>query len=148
MKVNFSDCLAGFSGKFKDIVFCHSNKYGYSYIRRRVYPTLSESNRVIGSISSNLWSLEPSEAYRSDIRKYASSYNKVPKNYYVQIRSWSSLYIKLMYALERAYPEVDLRTLSRAEIYDNDLPCICVKKAVEAGLLSPVQGWEALDSQL
>lgn len=148
MKVRFSDGMGVLSGKYREIVYCHSCKYGYSYVRRRVYPTLTEVNAAIGSKSANIWGLEPSEAYKGDLRSYVAEFDAMRKNYRTPLRAWSCLYTKLMYALERAYPGVDLRSITRQEIYANDLPCISIRKAVEAGLLSPVKGWEALDNTM
>jgi len=37
---------------------------------------------------------------------------------------------------------------TRDDIYTNDLPCIAVKRAIEAGLLPRVQGWEGLDAEM
>ena len=148
MKVRYTDGMGVLSGKFKEIVYCHSCKYGYTYARRKVYPTLSEVNAAIGGKSANLWRLEPSGGYKGDLRSYVAAHDMMRKNYRTPLRAWTCLYIKLMYALERSCPGVDLRTLTRQEIYDQSLPCISIKKAVEAGLLSPVKGWEALDSPL
>lgn len=64
------------------------------------------------------------------------------------LRAWTCLYTKLMYLVEKAYPEVDFSTITRGYIYANDLPCISIKKAVEAGLLKTVKGWENLVSEL
>ena len=43
---------------------------------------------------------------------------------------------------------IDLATITREFIYANDLPCISVKRAVEAGLLVPVSGYEMLTRPL
>jgi hypothetical protein len=43
---------------------------------------------------------------------------------------------------------VDLKTLSRQQIYDNDLPCKSVKAAVEAGYLSEVLNYQLLDEDI
>jgi hypothetical protein len=45
-------------------------------------------------------------------------------------------------------PEVDLRTISRETIYQNDLPCKSVKQAVEAGLLPVVKGYERMNAEI
>lgn len=148
MKVGFNDGMGVLSGKFSDIVYCYSRKYGYKYARRLVYPTLTSVNEAIGSKSANIWGLEPSEAYRQDLRDYVQIYDGMRNHYRSPFRAWSCLYTKLMYLVESAYPEVDLRTITRDYIYANDLPCISIKKAVEAGLLKPVKGWENMLGEL
>jgi hypothetical protein len=53
-----------------------------------------------------------------------------------------------MYALAKAMPEIDLGTLTREEIYQQDLPCISIKRAVEAGLLEKVDNYQRLDKPI
>jgi len=53
-----------------------------------------------------------------------------------------------MWMLARINPEVDLATLTRDDIFTLDLPCISVKRAVEAGLLPRVKGYETLISSI
>lgn len=148
MKVGYNDGMGILSGKFKEIVYCYSRKYGYKYARMRVYPTLTSVNEDIGSKSQGIWRLQPSEVYKQDLRSYVQAFDGMRNNYRMPLRSWSCLYTKLMYLVERTYPGVDLRTLTRQYIYDNELPCISIKKAVEAGLLTKVKGWEDLDNPL
>ncbi len=148
MRVTFHGGMGTLSGRFSEIVYCHSRRYGYTYARRRVYPTLSSVNEAIGGKSKGIWKLKPSEAYKQDLRDYVQVYDGMRNNYRMPLRSWSCLYTKLMYLVEKAYPEVDLRTITRDYIYANDLPCISIKKAVEAGLLKPVKGWERMDNGL
>ena len=148
MRVSYNGGMGVLSGKYKEIVYCYSRKYGHTYACRRIYPTLTGVNEAIGSKSANIWRLNPSEAYKADSRKYVEAHDQMRKNYNDPLRAWSCLYIKLMYALERMYPGVDLRTLTRQYIYDNDLPCISIQKAVQAGLLIPVKGWEDMTSEI
>ena len=63
MKVGFKDGMCILSGKYSEIAYCHSRRYGYTYARKRVYPTLSSVNETIGSKSANIWMLNPSETY-------------------------------------------------------------------------------------
>ena len=148
MKVYFSAGTGILSGRLKEIVYCHSRKYGYTFVRRRVYPALSNSNANIGDKAHNIWRLKPSEAYRNDCRSYVEKHDAMRKYSRIPLRAWSCLFTKLMYALENANPEVDLRTINRDYIYAHDLPCISIKKAVEAGLLPIVKGYETLDNSI
>jgi len=50
--------------------------------------------------------------------------------------------------MKKIDPSLDLETISRAHIQYHDLPCRSVRRAVEAGLLPPVRGYEELDSEL
>ncbi|PKN79385.1 MAG: hypothetical protein CVU48_05470 [Candidatus Cloacimonetes bacterium HGW-Cloacimonetes-1] len=148
MKVVFGDGTGILSGKFSEIVYCYSRRYGYTYVRKRVYPTLSTVNEAIGTKSANIWRLNPSEAFKNDSRSYVAVYDTMRKYCRTPLRAWSCLFTKLMYALEDVNPEVDLRTINRDYIYAHDLPCISIKKAVEARLLPAVKGYETLDHEL
>jgi hypothetical protein len=50
--------------------------------------------------------------------------------------------------LAKAMPEIDLSTITREEINSLDLPCINIKRAVEAGLLEAVKDYTRLDHQI
>jgi hypothetical protein len=54
-----------------------------------------------------------------------------------------------MWALQKKMPEdVNLQTIDREQVEMNNLPCICVRDAIEAGLLPKVKGYERLDSMM
>jgi hypothetical protein len=113
-----------------------------------VSPTLVEHHHRLGSITANLHSLKPSDAYKDDMRIYLFRYNNLRGYENRQIRSWVNLYLKLMRDMAKQHPELDLRTITREDIYTHDLPCISVKKAIEADLLPQVYDWQSLDKQL
>jgi hypothetical protein len=48
--------------------------------------------------------------------------------------------------MAKLYPEIDLKTITREQIYQENLPCISVKKAVEAGVLPQVNGYERMEA--
>jgi len=135
-------------GKKERIVYCSYRDGEVIVARRYVYPKLSGQNSSFASRNTNLFRLNPSEGYRNDCREYIHTYNATPNGQESPIRSWNNLYIKLMSALARNDPELDLRTLTREEIYAHQLPCISIKSAVEAGLLPKVKHWEQLVNEL
>jgi len=147
MKVSFQYGLAGYTGKAQNLVYYYDKTAGRVFSRRYVYPTLTEENRRVGKITTNIYSLSPSEGYKENLRVYALFYNGL-RSTEKPLRSWSNAYLRLMFRLAEAYPEIDLKTLTRDEIYANDLPCISVKRAVLAELIPQVQGWERLDALL
>ena len=148
MKVSFGYGVGAYSGKLKDVVFCHHKRSGRVYMRERVYPTLREHHHELGSVTANLHSIRPSEDYKEDMRIYIFRYNKLKGYENKQIRSWVNLYLKLMRQMAKESPGIDLRTLSREDIYTAHLPCISVKSAIEAGLLPQVYDWQRLDRQI
>ena len=62
--------------------------------------------------------------------------------------TWPNVYMKIMRALKAQYPELDFKTLTREEIIEQNLPCITVAAAVDAGYLEKVPGYERLDREL
>ncbi|MCK9308910.1 MAG: hypothetical protein M0P99_01390 [Candidatus Cloacimonetes bacterium] len=104
-------------------------------VRKYRYPTLTENNHKLGNITTNLHRITPSEGYKNDMRTYLRRYNTLRGNEGRYVRSWVNMYLKLMRDLARRDKSIDLLTLTREEIYTHNLPCISIKKAVEAGLL-------------
>lgn len=144
MKVNFQYGLAGYTGKADGLVFCFDRKSGIVYARKRVYPRLTEENARIGNISHNIFSLKPSEEYKDDLRLYLLGYNGLRANSPKPLRSWVNLYHRLMANMAKKNPEIDLKTLTRQQIFADNLPCQSIKSAVEAGILPPVNGYERM----
>jgi hypothetical protein len=148
MKVNFQYGLAGYTGKADGLVFCFSKELGRVYARRNTYPRLTAENERVGSITSQLFAIKPGKAFQDDLFCYRIRYNALRENHQHPMRSWSALYLKMMYNMAKADPSINLRTLTREEIYTRNLPCISVKKAVEAGLLPVVYDYSHLDREM
>ena len=148
MKVKFQYGLAGYTGKADGLIYCYNRKSGKVYARRKVQPKITAHNHKTGSITANLHSLQPSTGFKNDLLLYSLRYNSLPENAEKNMYSWVNMYLKMMYRLAKMYPEIDLSTITREYIYENNLPCISVKRAVEAGILPPVTDWELLDSPL
>lgn len=148
MKVKFTRGYPGISGKSDGIVYCYSRTTGLFYARRYVRPEITAANKRVGGIAKNLFRIDPSPEYRNDLSLYLSRYNALRENRNRPVRSWTNLYLKLMYAMAKADPGIDLRTLDREEIILRDLPCLSLKRAVEAGILPAVQGYVSFDHQI
>lgn len=145
MKVKFTRGYPGISGKSDGIVYCYSRSTGLFYARRYARPEITESNKRVGGIAKNLFRIDPSPGYRNDLSLYLSRYNALKENRARPVRSWTNMYLKLMYAMAKSDPTLDLRSLSREEIYARDLPCISLKRAIEAGILPAVHDYEGFD---
>ena len=135
-----------YSGTCDGLVYYYNKRLGTMIARRYVVPQTSSQNRKIGAISRNLKHLELSEGYINDLKVYLALYNYQPRE--KCFITWRNVFLTLMFAMERLVPGVDLLTITRAQIYSEHLPCICVKDAVEAGLLESVNGYEKLSSQI
>ncbi|MEN6446101.1 MAG: hypothetical protein ABFC98_08730 [Candidatus Cloacimonas sp.] len=148
MKVSFKYGLAGYTGKTDGLVYCYNRHTGKVYARHKSNPRLTKENERIGKMSKNIFGLKPSAAYKDDLQLYCMRYNGLRNNQEKRIGSWVNLYVILMTNMAKAMPNINLNTITRAEIYQNDLPCQNIKKAVEAGILSPVEGYERLTALL
>ncbi|MDZ4122307.1 MAG: hypothetical protein U1C33_07780 [Candidatus Cloacimonadaceae bacterium] len=146
MKVKMQFGNAPISGKAGELVYCYNRRSESMYARAYTYPALTDNHHKMGGTAKNLFQLKPSEDFKYDCRTYAYLYASARKNRGVKIWTWSNCYLHLMYALARYVPELDLATLSREEIYNRDLPCISIKRAVEAGLLEPVKDYQKLNN--
>ena len=141
MIVSFANILKAYSGKCDGLVYMYNRRLNKVIARRMPVFKPHAGTQRLSLISRNLKALEISEAYKNDIRFYTEMYRMTyPEN---SVYTWSNMFTKLMWSLHRAIG-VDLATISRDEIESQELPCISVKMAVEAGLLPPVQGYERL----
>lgn len=145
MKTKLKYCLSELTGTVDDLVLYRNRKTGKLLARRYCVPKPSAENTRMAETSRNLFALAPSEAYKADLKLYLLLHNELSHK---PFHSWVNLYMTLMSRLAKAYPAIDLKTLTRNDIYTNDLPCKSVSAAVQAGLLSPVPGWDKLVSEM
>jgi hypothetical protein len=55
----------------------------------------------------------------------------------------------MMWAMQAKYPQqVNLKTITREQILEQQLPCRSVKAAVEDGLLAKIPGYQYLDNEI
>ncbi|MBM4403167.1 MAG: hypothetical protein FJ042_02085 [Candidatus Cloacimonetes bacterium] len=139
MQVRFKNLLMGYTGKADDSVIYFSPKYGKYLIRRAPIVKETLQNQRFAEIQKRIFGLKPAAAYIEDIRSYLVKYNGLSVNRDKQIVTWNYLYSKLMWAMHRIY-KVDLAEIDRADL--PDLPCLTIARAVEAGLLPKVKGYE------
>ncbi len=144
MKVKMNCGTCGYSGTLDGLVFYRNRGTEALFARRYVYPRPTEENERVASISRQIFALQPSAGYKNDLKVYLLRYNRLQSTA-KPIRSWVTLYTRLMYAVAKADQTIDLKIITRDEIYTRDLPCISVTRAVEAGLLTPVEGWERME---
>jgi hypothetical protein len=132
-----------YSGECDGLVYYWSKRLNKLIARRYVVPKESNSNRKLGAISRNLKLIGLSEAYIADIKVYLAIYNQRPQE--KCFVSWRNAFLTMMFALAKQNSAIDLLTITREQIEADSLPCISVKRAVEAGLLPHIEGYERLD---
>ncbi len=144
MKATFKSYMHGYTGKLDGIVYYYHPIKQICMGRRYVKPQESTANIRLRAVMANLKLLQPSEGYINDIKHYIFRYNDKQPSKKNLLISWNNLFVKLMFAMVKANPNVDLATLSREQVFAQDLPCQSVKKAVDAGLLPAVLDCEWL----
>ena len=149
MRAYFKNMLLAYSGACDGLIYYYNRRLGRVLVRPYVKPRPTENNRRFGRTAANLKALAPSAAYKSDLRVYVDIFNSRVASRDVILQNWYNAFTRLMWNLAKQNPEyIDLETLTRSQIEANDLPCRTVKRAVEAGLLDPVHGYEHLTAAM
>ena len=145
MKVHYRYGLSGYSGTIDEAVYYYHPKLKLSLMREYVRPKNKKNTDRMIAIMANLKLLHPSEGYRLNFADYLQAYNDLKENSAKPALSWNNLYMKMLYALQKTDSRVDLKTLTREQITEMDLPCKSLKAAVEAGLLPEVKNYQRWD---
>ena len=147
MKATVKEGIKGFSGKLDGAIYYYHPRLKRTLMRRAPQMPLQEKNIEYATISQQIKAINPSEAYRSDFRNYLNELRDRDDS--IRLPSWYSLYIKMLWAMQAKYPDaVDLKTITRAQIIEQNLPCRCVKAAVEDGLLPIIPGYQYMDREI
>ncbi len=143
MKVRLDIPMRGLSGKTGRMIYYYDRRSGLTLARSSFTFKNHPQHPGFRQVQKQIYSIEPSQGYIYNLKDYISNYNFLPGNELQQIRTWTNLYNRIMYALQKALPgQVDLASITRQQIYDQDLPCKSVKTAVEAGLIPALEGYE------
>ena len=148
MKVRFKNNILSYSGKVDNLVFYWNQRLQRTVCRTYTPARLTEHNTAFGSVAKNLSRIELSPLFKEDLKVYVSLWNSRAKNTDNLYANWYNAYYKMMYALAKLHPAVNLATLTKDEIVANAYPCRTVAAAVNAGLLPTVTGYERLDSPI
>ncbi len=147
MKAKTKYGIAGYRGNVDDMIFYKLPNCDTLIGRRRPqHFRQAAQHKDYRQIAQNLKAIQPGEAYKDDFRVYFSLYRDLPEARR-SVSGWYNLYVKLMWDLQKA-GLADLKTLTREQILDQNLPCISVKAAVEAGFLLPVLNYQRLDNTI
>jgi len=147
MKVIFKNMIQAYSGKCDGLVYYYNRRLGRMCVREYVKPKTTVQHGNFAAISSNLKALNLSEGYKQDLKDYTELYIRRHDNHKLSVSNWYNIFMMLMWAMSREYA-IDLKTITRTQIYEQELPCISVKTAVEAELIPYVKNYESLDNPL
>jgi hypothetical protein len=149
MKVKFVSCVSALSGKMEEFVMCIDKKSGTVWMREYVKPETTAHNHMVGSIAKNagLFKEGVSTGYMDNLMDYADRYNLATLGQTGRVTGYTTL-MKVLYALKKAIPGVDLLTLTPQDVIDSDLPIKSVREAIANGLLPFIQRYLDLDADI
>jgi hypothetical protein len=148
MKASFKMGLNGYTGTADGAVYYFHPRLQKCLMRQYVVPNNKKNTDRTKAIMKNLKKIQPSEAYKQDFKEYLFIYNNQKEYREKPVLSWYNFYIRMLFALQAQDPSVNLLTLSRTQIYNDNLPCKTVRAAVEAGLLPPVPNFERFTQEI
>ncbi len=140
MKVFYKNLIKAYSGHCDGLVYYYDPQLDRILCRRYVKPKETPQNLRLAATMQNLKKLKPSPEFKTDLKYYAAMIRKPGTRI-----TWQNVYTKMMYAMQRQY-DINLILLTKSAIYEQQLPCICLRDAIEAGLLEPIEGYHRLDS--
>jgi hypothetical protein len=147
MKATVKEGIKGFSGKLDGAIYYYHPRLKRTLMRRAPKMPIQQQNNDYRDISRQIKVVNPSEGYRNDFRNFLNLLRDRDES--VRLPSWYSLYIKMMWAMQAKYPAtVNLKTITREQIFALDLPCRSVKTAVEDGLLPQISGYQYMDREI
>jgi hypothetical protein len=143
MKVDYKLGMKGYSGHVDGMIYYYDKRSGVTLGRKMFKFKNHPGQPGFRSAQQQIYTIEPAQFYTYNLRDYIAEYNNLPGNELKQMRTWTNVYNKLMFAMQKAMPEtVDLATITREQIYEQNLPCKTLKDAIDAGLLPKVKGYE------
>ena len=144
MKVSFNSVFPGFTGKRNGMSIYFNSHLNQFIGRRTVKPKFVPCGDFMRDVFEFRDRIEISEGFIQDCRDYVKAYNSKHKRQNRAMNAWTNVYLKLMRAFALDFPEAEISSLSRVEIWEKDYPIKSVEEAVQAGYLERVRGWDEM----
>ncbi len=148
MKAKLKVLLPGFTGNMDDVVIYYNAKLNKYIARRKAKPTYTPDNTIIKKIHAFRRRIDVSSLYLDDCREYIRLFNQKFRRQGRAMSTWPNVYMKVMRATLKNFPELDINTLTRDEVIALNLPCKSIADAVRAGYLEQVPEFEKLSNLL
>jgi len=148
MKAYVKLMLPGFTGNMDDVVIYYNSHLNKYIARRKVIPKYTPSNEIIKEIFAFSKRIELSEGYLNDCREYIRQFNRKNRRQNRAMNTWPNVFMKVMRATMKSYPDLDLKTLTREEIIARNLPCSSIYDSINAGYLEKVRNYAKLTSPI
>ncbi len=146
MKVKFKDHIKKQLGTVDGIIYYMVP--GCNKIIGRRVPKMPHQpmNDKYKNVSLALKAIDPSPGFRQNLKDYLVDLKENDES--ITWLNWHNVYVKMMWNLAANYPSVNLETITREQIINEDLPCKSVKEAIDAELLPEVQGYNQYSSPI
>ena len=144
MKAYVKLMLPGFTGNMDDVVIYYNSHLNKYIARRKVIPKYTPSNDIIKDIFAFAKRIELSKGYLNDCREYIFQFNRKNRRQNRAMSTWPNVFMKVMRATMKSYPDLDLKTLTREDIITMNLPCRNICESVKAGYLEKVPKHETM----
>ena len=144
VKMNISQ----FDNKDGNYVIYYNSKLDKYIVRRKVIPKPTINNKLMKEIFNFAKRINISEEYKEDCRKYIQRYNSEYHSQGKPMSTWPNVFLKIMREMLKAYPDLDLKKLTREEIIKKNLPCQSLASAIQAGYLKKVRDWRKLTGSI
>lgn len=148
MKAKLKVLLPGFTGNMDDVTIYYNSKLNKYIARKKVKPKFTPDHSLIQEMHSFRRRIKVTQGYLDDCREYIRLFNQKFRRQGRAMSTWPNVFMKIMRALKKNYPDIDFLTLTRDVVLEWDLPCRTVAAAVRAGYLEAVPGYEKLDREL
>jgi hypothetical protein len=130
------------------VVVYYNSKLNKYIARKKVKPKFTPDHSLTQEMHAFRRRISVSEDYIDDCRDYIKLFNRKFRRQGRAMSNWPNVYMKIMRALKKHYPDLDFTTLIREEVLERNLPCRTVAAAVEAGYLEKVPGYERLNKNI
>jgi len=105
MKATRANLLGEFTGKLDRLIYYRSRLNGKLYVRRQFSFKNHPGHPRFREVQQAIFALQPSPGYIQDLKTYLMQYNLLQIKEGQALRSWTNLYVMLMYAMQKANPE-------------------------------------------
>ncbi len=149
MKTTFKHAVKSFRGtNRKEELYYSSYKNGEVVIAKTLpEPTIKAHHHIFGTITKHLHKMYKtlSAEYKLDLSCYAKLFSTLPENNDKLPASGSALFTGMLWKLKKLHPEIDLATITREEIVQNEYPMRSVVESMQNGLLVEIEEASMLD---
>ncbi|GAB1469046.1 hypothetical protein MASR2M64_18190 [Candidatus Cloacimonadota bacterium] len=148
MKATLKVMLPGFTGNMDDVVIYYNSKLNKYIARRKVIPKFTPDNSIVKEMHAFRRRIKVTKAYLDDCREYIRLFNSKFRKQGRAMSTWPNVFMKVMRATKKQYPELDFKVLTREEVIALQLPCRTIAESVRSGYLEQVPVFENLSASL